>query len=157
MGATRQALSEPVVRIESPRFGTHAVPAERVIALPDGVVGFPAARRWALLEPRHPDAPFRYLLCIDQPELGFVVCEPEPFWPGYTSEVPRTAADSVVLVIVTVPGDPRDMTANLLAPLVLDVATRTGRQLVLDGQRWGTRHRVLPAGLPAAGASAAGT
>jgi flagellar assembly factor FliW len=157
MGATREALSEPAVRIESARFGSHAVPPERVITLPDGVVGFPAARRWALLEPRHPDAPFRYLLCIDQPELGFVVCEPEPFWPGYANEVPRQDADSVVLVIVNVPGDPRDMTANLLAPLVIEVATRSGRQLVLDGQRWGTRHRVLPSGVPLADATGTGT
>jgi flagellar assembly factor FliW len=36
------------------------------------------------------------------------------------------------------------MTVDLLAPLVIDWATRTGRQIVLDSGRYSTRHPLLP-------------
>jgi flagellar assembly factor FliW len=35
------------------------------------------------------------------------------------------------------------MTANLLAPLIFDCGTRTGRQIVLEGERYSTRHSLL--------------
>jgi flagellar assembly factor FliW len=141
-------VSGDTVRVVSARLGTYDVPRDRLIELPDGLVGFADARRFALLEPTHPDTPFRYLLCVDRPELAFLVCDPEPFFPGYTATLPvpaGTAAEDVAaLVLVTVPEDAGAMTANLLAPLVLDGRTRTGRQTILDGGRWQTRHRLLP-------------
>jgi flagellar assembly factor FliW len=136
------------IRVVSPRLGTYDVPADRVLELPDGLVGLPEARRFALLESQHPDTPFRYLLCIDVPELAFLVCDPEAVFGGYTAALPSacgaTAPDAVVLVIVTVPADAGAMTANLMAPLVFDGSTRRGRQVIVEGGRFDTRHRVLP-------------
>ncbi len=136
------------IRVVSPRLGTYDVPADRVLELPDGLVGLPDARRFALLESNHPDAPFRYLLCVDVPDLAFLVCDPEPFFPGYAAALPAacgaTAPEAVVLVLVTVPADAGAMTANLLAPLVFDGATRRGRQVIVEGGRFETRHRLLP-------------
>jgi len=136
------------IRIVSPRLGTYDVPADRILELPDGLVGLPDARRFALLESNHPDTPFRYLLCVDLPELAFLVCDPEPFFPGYAAGLPAscgaTAAEAAVLVIVTVPDDAGAMTANLMAPLVIDGANRRGRQVIVEGARFQTRHRLLP-------------
>jgi flagellar assembly factor FliW len=50
------------------------------------------------------------------------------------------AGDVQVLAIVTVREEPRALTANLLAPLLVDCETRQGRQLVLEGGRYSTRH-----------------
>ncbi len=52
----------------------------------------------------------------------------------------------VVLAIVTIPESPREMTANLLAPLVVDCRSREGRQLILDAARFTTRHRLIAEG-----------
>ena len=135
------------VRVCSQRLGTYEVPEDMVLNLSEGLVGLPEARRFALLEPSREGSPFRYLLCIDQPEMGFLVCDPESFWPGYSTALPLSedgGAAVAVLAIVTVPADPREMTANLMAPLVVDCASRRGRQVVLDGERYSTRHLVLP-------------
>lgn len=151
----REAVSEPeTVHVASPRFGTYDVPADRVVTLPDGLVGLADARRFALLEPTSPDTPFRFMLCLDRPDLGFVVCDPEAFAPGYRARLPRAAgatnADTVVLALVTVPANPREMTANLMAPLVVDCGTRTGRQFVCDAPELSTRHPLLGPVEPAA-------
>lgn len=131
------------VPLRSRRFGDHEIPVDRVVSFTEGLIGFPSARRFALLEAPRTDSPFRCLACLDVPELGFVVCEPEALWPGYVAGLPLPegipAGEVVVLAIVTVPADPAGMTANLMAPLVVDCRTRTGRQLVLDTGPFTTR------------------
>ena len=144
--------TDETVAFRSRRFGNYMVAAERVVHFAEGLIGFPAARRFVLLEPECPDSPFRCLVCLDTPELGFVVCEPRALWPGYATDLPLPAAaeagDVAVLAIVTVPVDPRQMTANLLAPLVIDSRTRSGQQVVLDTGRYSTRHPILAPAIP---------
>ncbi len=149
----RETVTEPeTIRVESARFGVYEVPADRVLTLPDGLVGLPAARRFALLEPTSPGAPFRFMICLDQPDLGFVVCDPEAFLPGYRARLPKSAGatreDTAVLTLVTVPADPREMTANLMAPLVIECGSRAGRQFVCDAADLSTRHPLFAPASP---------
>jgi flagellar assembly factor FliW len=51
-------------------------------------------------------------------------------------------ADIALFVIVTIPLDPTAMTVNLMAPVVVDVRTRTSRQLVLEDARCDPSYRV---------------
>jgi flagellar assembly factor FliW len=145
----REALTgEDTVWLRSRRFGEHAIPGEKVLHFPDGLIGFREAHRFALLDGGRPGSPFRCLVSLDVPELGFVVCEPAALWPGYGSDLPPpaegAAGERAVLAIVTVPENAQEMTANLMAPIVLDCRSRTGRQLVLDNGRYSTRHTLLP-------------
>src|SRR2546430_15192191 len=88
-----------------------------------------------------------YLLCLDLPELGFVVCDAAHVCPGYVADVPRPAEvpteDLAVLALVTVPADARQMTANLMAPLLVDCRSGRGRQVVLDTGRHPIRFPLL--------------
>ena len=143
----RQALTD-TIPLHSERFGDFEVPADRVLNFPEGLIGFREARRFVLLEPTRPGSPFRCLVSLDVSELSFVVCDPIALWPGYAADLPPPADGSVgdlaALAIVTVPQNANDMTANLMAPLLLDSRTRTGRQTVLDTGRYSTRHHLLP-------------
>jgi flagellar assembly factor FliW len=143
----RQALTETIA-LHTERFGDFEVPADRVLQFPEGLIGFRDARRFVLLEPTRPGSPFRCLVSLDVPELSFVVCDPTALWPGYAADLPPpangAAEDQAALAIVTVPQNATEMTANLMAPLVLDSRTRTGRQMVLDSGRYSTRHHLLP-------------
>jgi flagellar assembly factor FliW len=116
----------------------------QVLSFPEGLIGFRDARRFVLLETGRAASPFRRLVALDVADLSFVVCDPRPLWPGYESSLPPEDAARDVLVIVTVPGEARELTANLMAPLVVDGASGVGRQLVLDTGRYSTRHP-LPA------------
>jgi len=158
----QQALSpDDTLPIRSRRFGSYDVPAERVLVFPDGLIGFREARRFVLLDSARADSPFRCLVSVDFPELGFVVCDPTGLWPGYAADLPPPAsgesADRAVLAIVTVPQDPSAMTVNLLAPLVFDGGARTGRQVVLESERYSTRHLLIPGRRDAERGSAATT
>jgi flagellar assembly factor FliW len=146
----RQTVTPSAVPLRSSRFGDHDVPVDRLVIFPEGLIGFGAARRFALLDPSEPGSPFRGLVSLDRPELGFVVCDPTALWPRYADDLPLADAGSenaggnmAVLAIVTVPVDAAEMTVDLMAPLVIDWRSRMGRQLVLDTGRYSTRHHVL--------------
>ena len=129
------------------------LPADRVLEFPGGLIGFPDAHHFALLESSRPGSPFRCLACVDLPEIRFVVCAPGMFGSGYVSALPLPPdlprEDAAVLIIVTVPADGREMTANLMAPIIIDCRSRRGRQLILEGGPYSTRHPLLPAPPPA--------
>jgi flagellar assembly factor FliW len=143
----RKALTPNAVPLHSSHFGDREVPVDRLVVFPEGLIGFRGARRFAVLEPDEPGSPFRGLVSLDRPELGFVVCDPTALWPRYGEDLPVSEAAGRehlgVLAIVTVPEDATAMTVDLMAPLIIDWRSRMGHQLILDTGRYSTRHQLL--------------
>ncbi len=148
---------EDVVHISSRRFGDFEVPTDRVLHFAQGLIGFPKARRFVILDHR-PGSPFKWMLCLEQPEVAFAVVEPARMVPDYTAPLALAArtlgidpADVALFVIVTIPSDPLAMTVNLMAPVVVDVRTRKSVQMVLEDGRYDPSYLVC-APRPAAAA-----
>jgi flagellar assembly factor FliW len=132
------------------------VPVDRILHFPQGLIGFPRARRFVILDHR-PGSPFKWMLCLDEPDVAFAVAEPAALVPNYEAPLALAArllgtdpVDVALFVIVTIPPDPTAMTVNLMAPVVVDVRTRRSRQLVLEDSRCDPSYRVCGA-RPAAG------
>lgn len=131
--------------IQTSRFGQVEVDDSRIITFPKGILGFPAFKRYVLIEPAQ-DATFWWLQSIETPELAFVVTDPSLFVSSYRVPIrPEQMADlglvtiekAQVLVIVNKRGNV--LTGNLQGPLVINVSTCTGEQLVLSERRFTTR------------------
>jgi flagellar assembly factor FliW len=100
-----------------------------------------------------PGSPFMWLQSADSPDLAFVVMDPFLVRADYLRDLPSRDRETVlgkssppplVLTIVNIPrGAPRSMTVNLLGPLVIDVEARTGKQVILTGSDYHTRHPVV--------------
>ncbi len=146
--AGRAPSEHDVIQVRSGRFGDFEVPVDRVLHFPQGLIGFPGVRRFVILDHR-PGSPFKWMLCLEQPDLAFAVVEPGKMVPEYRAPLELAArtlatdpADVALFVIVTIPPDPTAMTVNLMAPVVVDVRTRTSRQLVLEDARCDPSYRV---------------
>lgn len=135
--------------IQTSRFGSLEIDGERLIRFPKGVLGFPASKEYALIQTGENSA-FYWLQAVDRPELAFVVCDPRLFVPDF--RIPVKADDlaemglgdveqAQVFVIVNRVDD--ELTANLQGPLVINVPTRVGYQLVLSDRRYSTRHPLM--------------
>lgn len=129
-----------------------------VITMAAGLPGFPDARRFVLVEWGDDDSPFTMLRSLDHESLAFLVAAPVALFPDYAPEVDdatvdalglRSADDALVLVIVTAGEDATDATANLLAPIVVNVHTRAAAQVVLPTAPMEDLHRPLWAPAPA--------
>lgn len=147
---------EPVpITLQTRNFGTLLVRPEQIITFLPGLLGFGQYTRYVLLE-RPQDAPFLWLQCVDAPDVAFVVLDPVLFFPDYRPQSSPEVLGEVeahheneveVLVILTIPpGRPQDITANLMGPLVINLAIRRGRQVVLDDPRYSHKHPLLPGG-----------
>lgn len=133
--------------IQTTRFGEIDIETERVIELPDGLIGLPEERRFCLLESGL-DSPFRWLQSIDRGDLAFLVINPYDFFSDYEIYVADEVAEELklnqpeeagVLALVSIQ-EGKSLTANLIGPVVVNTRTGAGRQLVLENERYSTRH-----------------
>ena len=139
------------MKIATTRFGEIEVREEDIVAFPRGLIGFPQAQRYVLLD--HPGGgPFRWLQSTDSPPTAFVVTDPLLFFPEYRVPVSpdelreihiAEPGDGVVVVILVVPRDPYGITANLQGPVVINTVARLGVQLVLNVPEYGTKHPIF--------------
>jgi len=134
-----------------------SVPDEKVLAFPSGVLGFPEWTRYVMLD-HDTDAPFKWLHCVEEASLAFVVVDPAVFHQNYQIEISAEASVEVegsetdelcLAVILTIPSDdPSAVTANLRGPLLMNPRTRLCKQLVLS-EDYPTRYPVFTAPSPA--------
>ena len=113
--------------------------------------GFESLSRYALVDLGDGDeVPVVYeLRSLDRPEVRFLVAVPGAFFPEYEvslddeacAELSLTdAADALVLTVLSsTGGDDEQLTANLLAPVVINGRTRSAAQIILSGTDWPVR------------------
>jgi flagellar assembly factor FliW len=136
--------------VNSSRFGELEVPAEALIEFPDGMIGV-GGNRFALLT-REESGAFRWLQDTSQEDLALPVTDPFSFFPDYEvvlsdAEAERIGitdpGDAEVLVVVRAAEDPGQISANLLAPIL--VAAGVGHQ-VMNEASWAPLREPLLSG-----------
>jgi flagellar assembly factor FliW len=134
------------VEVASRLFGPLTVSTDEFITFPDGLPGFAGERRFVLL-PAAPEGYF-WLQSVEEGSLAFLLLDPFVTFPGYTVELPdgETEGGPMVLAIATLPrAAGESWTANLQAPVVLDLERRQGRQFIMPEAAYGPRHAFQPA------------
>ncbi len=128
--------------IPTSRFGKVEISPEDVISFPEGLLGFSDLRKFVVLDDPTDDI-FAWLQSCEEPRIAFPILEPEIFMDSYKGQLTKTDLDSLGLkeatakgiryfTIVTIPDDPTLMTANLKAPIVINLQARMARQCVLQ-------------------------
>lgn len=139
------------MNIATTRFGTVDVSSQDLMELPRGLIGFPALTRFAVIEPE-PGSVFQWWQAVDAPDAAFVVLDPlliaphydlrdiEAEWAELGAADPRVQR---VVVLVTVSGPSLEsITLNLAAPIVVNRATRQGRQIIVPDERFAVAVRL---------------
>jgi len=123
---------------------------ETVLNMPSGMLGFAEYKQFVLVEGEK-YAPFKRLQSVDNPQLGFVVIDPMEFFPDYDIELSdhetgqlglEDATDAKIVSTVTFDRKEGWMTTNLLGPIVINTKLRVAKQIVLEDERYGTKHLI---------------
>ncbi len=150
------APAESHMQIETSRFGAIDVDESRIITVVGGLLGFPRATRFALIQTGEENY-FFWLQSVEDANLAFVVCDPAVFLPDYTiDQVPvrDEARESLgiepeadlaqVTQIFTICNRVGEwLTGNLLGPIVVNLDNCHARQIVLTEKKWSTRQPLL--------------
>lgn len=127
------------MKVKTLRFGEVDVPEEHVLTLPEGMIGFPQFRTYAIIDNPH-WAPFQWMQSVEEVVLSFVIVEAKKIFPDYAPEAPGF---DTVYVVITLEDPLTESTANLKGPIVVNRSTRTGRQLVLEDPRYPTKQKIF--------------
>lgn len=137
------------MQLATTRFGEITFEEKDIIEMPEGVLGFEELKRFVIVDPG--DETFiQWLQSIERDEIAFPILEPKVFRPDYlvklsASEMRALELETVntntalVYSILTIPKDPKEMTANLKAPLVINPRKRIGRQVILQENEYSVR------------------
>ena len=151
------------MKVATTRFGELEIEDTRVIAIPDGMLGF-RGKRYILLDPGK-GSPFTWLQSVDNPGLAFVVVDPLRFFPDYRVKLTAdeyqklllNEGDEIVfLTVVTMAREPENITVNLQGPVAVNPKSMTARQIVLEGNYLPRHPLFAPLEPPTSGRSQTG-
>lgn len=133
------------------RFGQIDVKDKDVITIPKGIIGFSQLTRYVILE-MDEITPFKWFQSLEDQQVAFVIMDPLKFFPGYEPRINEKeleelnytkSSDLITYVIVTVPLDTSQASANLLGPLVINIKKRLGKQAVISDSPYTMVHNLL--------------
>ena len=140
--------------LDTRHFGQIEVDENGIIEFSEGLPGFEDVRKFVLLcdAAEGEDSSFKWLQGVDKPDLAFIVVDPFLIRKDYDIEINdevckrlgiKEVQDVKLYSIVVVPDDPAKISMNLKAPVVINVKTKKGAQVVLDTDIYGVRHYIL--------------
>ena len=134
--------------VKTGRFGQLKIEGSEIIKIPQGILGFPEFRDFCLIDSGD-ETLILWLQSTEVPEIVFPVLEPRVFMPNYA--VHLSAADqrelqlqnlskAAVFCVLTIPDDVTQMTANLKAPIVINLEKQIAKQVVLQENEYSIKH-----------------
>lgn len=137
-----------MIKISTARFGKLEITPSEVLIFREGILGFAGLNKYCLVDPGD-DTLILWLQSIENPNISFPVLEPRVFKKDYlvklsAVELKELALNNVnqsaVFTILTIPKDVTQMTANLKAPLVINLSDQLGRQVILQENEYSVKH-----------------
>ena len=140
-------------KIKTNRFGELEIDDSRVVHFKEGIPAFEDEHEFVIL-PYDEDSPYYFMQSLKSPELAFILTVPFLFFPDYTIEIDDDTVKTLEIknqervelyTLLTIPnGSVRYMTANLLAPIVINGENMQAKQIVMDKSNYKTKHRLFP-------------
>jgi len=139
--------------VQTVRFGQLEVPESKLIRMQKPILGFERLGLYCLVE-REEFRPFLWLQSVEDPAVAFVVVNPLVFFADYRIEVHSNELAELMIthtdrvetyVIVTIPDDPTQMSADLQGPIVINTENNRAKQLVLVNSDYHIAHSIFDA------------
>ncbi|MCS7000172.1 MAG: flagellar assembly protein FliW [Bacteroidota bacterium] len=144
---TMTTLSTPVTagtpqksihKLSTEQFGDILIEERHIFLFPNGLLGFEELRRFVIVRDERTE-PVRWLLSVEHPELSFPVLSPYFLVPDYTPGKDYSDLQRYTPLVILTLGT-GGATANLKAPVILDVHTQQGEQIIIPSDKYSTAH-----------------
>ena len=143
------------MKINTRKFGEIDIEETKILNMPDGLPGFLGFKRFILLE--NPDTkPFCWFQSVENPNLSIVVINPFLFKPDYHVDLKEMITikkwagirekDLLIYVVVNISENnlrQKEITANLIGPLIINPFNNEAVQLVLSDGVYSHKYNIL--------------
>jgi len=130
------------MKISTRQFGDLEFDENIIITFPEGLIGFEQYQRFIIVNDEDSE-PFRWLISIEDADIGFPLIEPSLVYPDYQPDIPLSPEEVSLFSIVTLNPELNRITVNLKGPIVIHNNTMTGKQVVLASDQYSTAHPML--------------
>ncbi|MBQ9904018.1 MAG: flagellar assembly protein FliW [Synergistaceae bacterium] len=139
-------------KIETTRFGSVSYSEDDVLFFPRGIPAFETKHEWILAG--SDDSAVKWLQSLDDGDLALPVTSPDAVQPDYNARIPEdelkligsvNPSDLALLIVVSIPESaPWNMTANLRAPILINLKSHKAVQVIALNEEYPIRHIVFP-------------
>jgi flagellar assembly factor FliW len=143
------------LKIATRKFGEIQIDKTKILTMIEGLPGFPGFEKFVLLEDPK-TAPFCWFQSVEEPNLSLVIMDPMIFKPDYNIGLDKIVRDLgwkdvaldevVVYVVVNIFGqkeEDKQITANLVGPIVINTKNSTAVQVVLTDTAYSCQYNIL--------------
>lgn len=137
------------MKIVSRILGEIEIEESTIINFPGGIPGFEDEKQFVII-PLEENAPFYYLQAVNSANLCLLMADPFIFFPDYQIELPdeeikklgegAKAEDIVLYAILNTQEDLKNTTANLIAPIIINISSKKGLQFIAQKSAYNIRH-----------------
>lgn len=117
---------------------------------PQGIPGFEEETEWTIL-PINDNNVFQVFQSTNTPEVAFVVANPYTLIENYELVIDEATQEALditseedvfVLTVITVKEPFNESTMNLQAPLIFNVESKKGKQMITNDESYSTREPI---------------
>lgn len=129
-------------------LGDLEVSPDSILHMPQGMLGINTCKEFILLD-NDASPSLKWLQSVNEPDLAFIVANPMDFFPEYDIELSDDDMDFLeldalddVAVVTTVSFDKDSgfLTTNLMGPIIMNSRIFRAKQIVVQDDRYTTRH-----------------
>ena len=138
------------MQIQTALFGRLDVAPEKIIHFPQGIPGFEDLHEFAIVILEQ-TRPFLWLQALDE-DVALPVISPFDIAPDYSPQIDDEVfntlkisreGDLLVLSVAVIPEQISRMTANMAAPVLINIADNLGREGLVEGGDYQVRQPIF--------------
>lgn len=139
------------MQIDTVRFGQIEVETDKSITFAEGLPGFEDLKKFILLSPEQ-TRPIYWMQALDDGGIALPVISSFDVLGDYSLDIPDDVMkeldldkleDLLVMNVCVIPEDLSQMTANLAAPILINIRLNEGKQIIVDSKDYPTRYPVF--------------
>ena len=145
-------ITMSALTINTLRFGEVVYDDNDILIFPRGIPAFENNHKWILAG--DDDSAIKWLLNIEDTSLALPVTSPDAVRSDYNARIPEDDLqligttdnkDLAMLIVVSIPGGAAwDMTANLRAPILVNLRTHKAVQVIALNEEYPVKHMIFP-------------
>ncbi len=140
------------MKLTTRHFGEIEIDKKKILTFADGIPGFEHLTQFAIIHNPDKELHFHWLQSMEDGDIAFIIVNPFIFKPDYDFQIPKRAIEKLAIekpedificTIVVVPEDISKMTANLQAPIVINIKNNKGKQIIIDNDNYSRKHPIF--------------
>jgi len=142
------------MQIETMRFGTLEIEEKKILRFTEGLPGLESCREFAILQFAE-SGPVHWLQSVRDPEICLPIVSSFAIVKDYAFDISEedvahlgleSAEDVYIVSVVVIPeNNIEQMTANMIAPIIINHRTGAAKQVIISNSEYSVRYPIFSA------------